>query len=93
MKKKNVKSLSLNKRKVSQLHAQVGGNQQPFTTDQITMSTCTCVSCLPGCQDPSVLVCPPPQTQFCTIDCYTADCTFLCSQNITCEQPLTIQQP
>ena len=92
MKKKNLKSLSLNKQKISQLHDQKGGND-PFTTDQITMSTCTCVSCLPGCQDPSVLICPPPETQFCTIDCYTAFCSFDCSNNFTCEQPIDIQVP
>ncbi|MEM6720177.1 MAG: hypothetical protein AAF611_12705 [Bacteroidota bacterium] len=84
MKKKKLKSLSLNKQKVSQLHNQKGGNQS-FTTDEITMSTCTCVSCLPtNCQIPSVVICPPPITKFCTIDCQTRDCSFA----IVCPIPI-----
>lgn len=85
MKKKNLKSLSLNKQKISQLHDKKGGND-PYTTDQITMSTCSCITCgVPGCNTPSVIVCPPPPTQFCTIECVTQECSF-----IVCPLPLPI---
>ncbi|MEM6686932.1 MAG: hypothetical protein AAF617_14215 [Bacteroidota bacterium] len=87
MKKKNLKSLTLNKRSISQLHGQKGGDDA-FTTDQITMSTCTCVSCLPtGCNEPSAVICPPPFTRFCTIDCVTRDCSF----GIVCPIPIDVK--
>lgn len=76
MKKKNLKSLSLNKQKVSQLHEKSGGLASP--NDQITMSTCSCVTCRPtGCEIKSVFICEPPITMFCSIDCVTQLCTFI----------------
>lgn len=79
MKKKNIRSLALNKKKISQLQEGSGGVNE-FTTDQITMSTCTCVSCLPGqCTIQSIPICPPQLTDLCTMDC-----TFL-----TCPPPTT----
>lgn len=86
MKKKKLNSLRLNKQKISQLHDQKGGNEA-FTTDQITMSTCTCISCLPNCQEPSVFICPPPITRFCTVDCQTLECTF----GIVCPIPIDVK--
>ncbi|MFK7748238.1 MAG: hypothetical protein AB8B65_07610 [Kordia sp.] len=77
MKKKNLTSLALNKRKISQLQEQSGGAQDNGT-DQITMSTCTCITCLPfNCPGGSI-TCPPKPTDLCTIDC-TIDCSiFTC---------------
>ncbi|WP_430412423.1 hypothetical protein [Kordia sp.] len=76
MKKKKLKSLALNKKKISQLQEGIGG-RQAFTTDQITISTCTCVSCLPGQCTIGVtrFICPPRPTE---------ECTFL-----TCPPPTT----
>jgi hypothetical protein len=85
MKKKKLNSLTLNKQKISQLHNKSGGAAAP--SDQITMSTCSCVTCRPtGCQEPSFVVCPPPVTQFCTIDCVTRNCSFV----ITCDSPIDV---
>ncbi|WP_298427201.1 hypothetical protein [uncultured Kordia sp.] len=80
MKKKNIRSLALNKKKISQLQEGVGG-AQVFTTDQITASTCSCITCMPGfCPTgQSRFICPPRPTEDCTIDC-----TF-----ITCPPPTT----
>jgi len=87
MKKKKLKSLSLNKQKISQLHEQTGGTG-PFTTDAPTMSTCTCVSCLPGqCGLPTLFGCPPRPTDLCTIDC-TMDCSIF-----TCPFPIDREIP
>ena len=49
MKKRTLKSLALNKRKISELQGKKGG-ADPFATDKPTMSTCTCVSCRMSCQ-------------------------------------------
>jgi hypothetical protein len=76
MKKRKINSLALNKTKISQLDQQQQKGAGPFTTDQLTISTCTCVSCADTCQG-SFVVCPPPETQFCTVDCQTLDCTFV----------------
>jgi len=76
MKKKKLKSLGLNKQKISHLHEKNGGLQAP--DNQITMSTCSCVTCRPtGCEVQSFIICPPPLTQFCTVECQTRDCTSL----------------
>ncbi|WP_298517507.1 hypothetical protein [uncultured Kordia sp.] len=87
MKKKKLTSLSLNKQKISQLDGQTGGTG-PFTTNVPTMSTCTCVSCLPGqCGPDTFLGCPPQPTLLCTIDC-TVDCSFF-----TCPFPIDREIP
>ena len=72
MKKKKMNSLLLNKQKISQLHAQKGGLENPIDVGQ------TLDACLTDfCAIISVLVCPPPETQFCTVQCQTRDCTFI----------------
>lgn len=69
MKKKNLKSFELNKQKISQLH---GGAETPIDVGQ-TLNACL----TDFCAIISVLVCPPPETQFCTVQCVTRDCTFI----------------
>lgn len=68
MKKKNIRNLTLNKKKISQLQEHKGG-LEPFTTDIITASTCSCVTCMPGyCQiDQSRFICPSRPTELCSI--------------------------
>jgi len=74
MKKRNISSLTLNKRKVSQLQVEKGGYAAP--TAQCTMSTCSCVTCRPDCTiGQSRFICPPRPTE---------ECTF-----ITCPPPTT----
>jgi hypothetical protein len=68
MKKKSLKSLSLNKQKISQLHDKTGGAPAPQTLDACLTEACAIIS---------VLVCPPPETKFCTVECVTRDCTFI----------------
>ncbi len=72
MKKKKLTSLALNKQKISQLHDKKGGLATPIDVGQ------TLKGCLTEfCAIISVLVCPPPETQFCTVQCQTRDCTFI----------------
>lgn len=49
MKRRTLKSLVLNKHKISELQLKKGGSD-PFSTDTPTMSTCTCVSCRMSCR-------------------------------------------
>ncbi|WP_430412422.1 hypothetical protein [Kordia sp.] len=72
MKKKKLNSLELNKRKISQLHSTNGGAATPIDVGQ-TIKTCL----TEFCAIISVLVCPPPITQFCSVECVTRDCTFI----------------
>lgn len=73
MKNKNLKSLALNKTSISQFDQEKGGG--PIGAP--TLSTCSCYTCvIENCQA-SFPVCPPPQTQFCTVECQTLDCTFV----------------
>lgn len=73
MKKRKISSLVLNKTKISHLAQQKGAGY--FTTDQLTVSTCSCVmSCAATCQD-SFIVCPPPATETCQTDPQTQNCT------------------
>lgn len=72
MKKKKITTLALNKRNISQLHQQKGGFATPINVGQ------TLDACLTDfCAIISVLVCPPPNTEFCTVECQTQDCTFI----------------
>ena len=71
MKKKKLTSLVLNKQKISQLHKHKGGTT-PIDVGQ-TLDTCFSELCVYI----SVLVCPPPETEFCTVECQTRDCTFI----------------
>ena len=48
MKKRNIKSLALNKNSISQLQPAIGGRNKD-TDDCVTASTCSCVSCRPAC--------------------------------------------
>ncbi|MEM6720176.1 MAG: hypothetical protein AAF611_12700 [Bacteroidota bacterium] len=48
MKKRNLNALTLNKRKISELHALGGRNGE--STDCPTASGCSCDSCRPNCQ-------------------------------------------
>lgn len=48
MKKRNLKALTLNKRKISELHAIGGRNDETDTCP--TNSGCSCNSCPPTCQ-------------------------------------------
>jgi len=58
MKKRNIKSLALNKNSISQLQNMLGGLSK-LNTDGPTMSTCSCDSCNPDCntQTASTLGC------------------------------------
>ncbi|WP_298517513.1 hypothetical protein [uncultured Kordia sp.] len=47
MKKRNVNTLSLNKRKISELHTIGGRNGE--STNCPTASGCSCETCRPGC--------------------------------------------
>jgi len=50
MKKRNLKSLTLNKHKISELQIETRGGRQA-ASDDCTKSGCSCVSCRPGsCQ-------------------------------------------
>jgi hypothetical protein len=71
MKKKKLNSLGLNKQKISQLHNKTGG-ATPIDVGQ-TLDACL----TEACAIISVLVCPPPETQFCTVECQTQGCTFI----------------
>lgn len=72
MKKKKLNSLALNKQKISQLHKYKGG-ADPIGVGQTLDAAC--FSDL--CKYISVFVCPPPETQFCTVECQTQNCTFV----------------
>lgn len=48
MKKRNLSALALNKRKISELHALGGRNEE--TTTCPTASGCSCDTCRVGCQ-------------------------------------------
>ncbi|WP_046757500.1 hypothetical protein [Kordia jejudonensis] len=72
MKKKKLNSLRLNKQRISQLHDKKGGAPGPIDVGQ-TLNACL----TEFCAIISVLVCPPPQTQFCTVECVTLNCTFV----------------
>lgn len=68
MKKKKLNSLKLNKQKVSQLEDKHGGLGVPATLK----------ACLTDfCAIESVIICQPPVTQFCSVQCVTLDCTFI----------------
>ncbi|MBC8757679.1 hypothetical protein H2O64_23625 [Kordia sp. YSTF-M3] len=58
MKKRNIKSLTLNKNSISQLQNMIGGRLQG-NGDGPTMSGCSCDSCNPDCdtQNASTLGC------------------------------------
>ena len=72
MKKKKLNSLALNKQKISQLHEQKGGLATPIDVGR------TLDACLTDfCAIISVLVCPPTETIFCSVECQTRDCTFV----------------
>lgn len=74
MKKKNLKSLALNKTRISELQAGKGGLNN--TSGCITASGCSCFSCRPtACGGHSYFICPPLPTE---------ECTFL-----TCPPPTT----
>ncbi|MEM6720179.1 MAG: hypothetical protein AAF611_12715 [Bacteroidota bacterium] len=68
MKKRKLNSLELNKQKISQLHNKTGGADAPKTLNDCLTDFCAIIS---------VIVCPPPETQFCTVECLTRGCTFI----------------
>ena len=73
MKKKKLKSLALNKTKISELDGKNGGAYN--TGDCITASGCSCFSCRPTtCGYESVVICPPLPTELCSIDCSIITC-------------------
>jgi hypothetical protein len=80
MKKKSLTSLALNKQKISELQSNNGGALQQGP-DQITMSTCTCITCMPG-------YCPTGQSRFICPPRPTEECTF-----ITCPPPTGFDIP
>ncbi|PTX58946.1 hypothetical protein C8N46_11115 [Kordia periserrulae] len=72
MKKKKLTSLTLNKQKISQLHELKGG-ETPVSV--VPTYDDACFSDF--CKYVSIFVCPPPETEFCTVECQTQDCTFV----------------
>lgn len=67
MKKKKLNSLGLKKQKISQLQNKNGGAVAP------TLNACL----TEACAIESVVICQPPQTKFCTVQCVTRFCTFI----------------
>jgi len=59
MKKRTIKSLTLNKKSISQLQNRIGGRFRHYDGDGPTMSGCSCDSCNDDCdtQNASTLGC------------------------------------